>query len=81
MRGNSLPMEVLFGGLCFLVSVSLVVGTFGFWIWMLVDCLKNEPSEGNDKLVWVLVIVFLHFIGAAIYYVVRRPERIERFGR
>ena len=74
-------MEVLFGGLCVLLSVSLVAGAFVFWIWMLVDCLKNEPSEGNDKLIWVLVIVFLHFIGAAIYYIVRRPERRERFGR
>ena len=44
---------------------------------MLVDCLKNEPSEGNDKIVWLLVIVFTKFIGAAIYYFVRRPARMR----
>ena len=51
-----------------------------FWVWMLVDCVSNEPSEGNDKLIWALVIIFLNFLGAAIYYFARRPQRIEQFG-
>lgn len=46
-----------------------------FWIWMLVDCLKHESSKGNDKLIWVLVIVLTNWIGALIYFFVRRPER------
>ena len=45
------------------------------WIWMLVDCLKHESAEGNDKLIWVLVIVLTNWIGALIYFFVRRPER------
>ena len=49
--------------------------TMAFWIWMLVDCLKHEPSEGNDKIIWVLVIVLANWIGALIYFFVRRPER------
>jgi hypothetical protein len=57
-----------------------VLGTI-FWIWMLVDCATKEPSTGNDKIVWVLVIVFTHWIGAAIYYFVRRPQRIAETGR
>jgi Phospholipase_D-nuclease N-terminal len=52
-----------------------------FWIWMLIDCLTKEPDEGNSKLVWALVILFTHFIGAAIYYFVRRPERLKMYGR
>ena len=48
---------------------------------MLVDCASNEPSEGNDKIVWILVILFTFFIGAAIYYLVRRPERMRNHGR
>ena len=63
--------------LVFIIPVVLAVGLFliGFWVWMLIDCLKNEPSEGNDKLVWLLVIVFTKIFGAAIYYFVRRPRR------
>jgi Phospholipase_D-nuclease N-terminal len=51
-----------------------------FWIWVLVDCLLKEPSEGNDKVAWVLFILFVPLIGAAIYYFVRRPERIKVVG-
>ncbi len=48
---------------------------FAFWVWMLVDCLKYESSEGNDKLVWALVIVLTNWIGALIYFFVRRSSR------
>ncbi len=57
-----------------------IAGTI-LWIWMLVDCATNEPSEGNDKILWILVIVLTHWIGALIYLLVRRPERIRKFGR
>jgi uncharacterized membrane protein YfhO len=52
-----------------------------FWIWTLVDCIKNEPDTGNDKIIWLLVIVLLHSLGALIYLLARRPQRIEMYGR
>ena len=57
------------------------LASFGFWIWMLIDAATNEPSYGNDKIVWILVIVFTGFIGAAIYYFVRRSQRMSTIGR
>ena len=51
-----------------------------FWVWMIIDCATKEPSEGNDKIIWILVIVFTHLIGALIYYFFRRPERIKKYG-
>lgn len=51
------------------------LAAFAFWVWMLVDCLKFESSQGNDKLIWVLVLVFANWIGALIYFFVRRRER------
>ena len=54
---------------------------FAFWVWMLVDCATNEPSEGNDKIVWILVVVLAQLIGALIYFFVRRPKRRRQFGR
>ena len=61
--------------LLLMVTVCAALAGFAFWIWMLIDCLKNEPDGGNTKVIWVLVIVLAHFIGALIYYFVRRPER------
>lgn len=52
-----------------------------FWIWMIVDCATNEPSEGNNKIVWILIILFANWIGAIIYYLARRPKRIEEYGK
>ena len=79
MHANAEPA---LGGLCCLAPFFLigVLGTI-FWIWMLVDCVTKEPSEGNDKIVWVVVIVLTHWIGALIYYLVRRPKRIEQYGK
>ncbi len=72
--------ELFLGPLCFLPFAMIGLAATAFWVWMLVDCLMKEPSEGNDKLIWALVIVLTHWIGALIYYFVRRPQRIEQYG-
>ncbi len=41
---------------------------------MLVDCLQNPSLQGNDKIVWVLVILFLHVLGALIYFFVGKSR-------
>ncbi|MEO9086324.1 MAG: PLD nuclease N-terminal domain-containing protein [Ktedonobacteraceae bacterium] len=58
----------------------IIVGSI-FWVWMLVECITREPSEGNDKVVWLLIILFTHMVGALIYFFVRRPQRIQLMGR
>ena len=63
-----------------LYVVLSLAGTF-FWIWMIVDCATKEPSEGNTKIVWILIIVLTHWIGALVYFVFRRSKRIQEFGR
>jgi hypothetical protein len=67
-------MDQVFSALLLLLSVGVGLTMFIFWVRMLIDCAKNEP-EGNDKLVWIIVIVFTGIIGAFIYYFVRRPQR------
>jgi phospholipase D-like protein len=51
-----------------------------FWIWMVVECATKEPNQGNDKIVWIVIIVFAQLIGALVYYFVRRPQRISQYG-
>jgi phospholipase D-like protein len=73
-------MTELFG-IFFLLFIILGLALCAFWIWMLIDCISNEPSQGNDKIIWVLVILLLQGIGALIYFFVRRPERIRQVGK
>jgi len=70
-------LPVLVIGIAGLFSVGLIA----FWIWMLVDCASNEPSTGNDKLIWILVIVLAGLLGALIYLIARRPQRKAQYGR
>ena len=76
-------MEFAFGAgaLFFLFMCLGFLAALGFWVWMLIDCATNEPSEGNDKVVWIVIIIFTQWIGALVYYFARRPERIRQFGR
>jgi hypothetical protein len=57
------------------IWLSIAVGVTVLWIWTLIDCIKNEPTEGNERIVWVVVIAVTHLIGALIYLIVRRPQR------
>ena len=52
-----------------------------FSVYTLVDCAQNEPSEGNTKIIWILIILFGMGVGPLIYFLVRRPERISSTGR
>ena len=67
--------------LLMLVFAGINIVGFILWIWMIIDCALNEPSEGNDKIIWILVIVLTNWIGALIYFLVRRPTRIAQYGR
>jgi Phospholipase_D-nuclease N-terminal len=49
--------------------------TLIFWIFMLVDCLKNPQLKGNEKILWVLVIIFTYMIGALLYLFIGRARR------
>jgi preprotein translocase subunit YajC len=47
---------------------------------MLADCLINESSQGNAKIIWTLVILLTYFLGALLYLVIRRPQRKRELG-
>jgi len=63
------------------IMMTVAALLMAFWIWMIVDCAKHESSSGNDKVVWMLIIIFTHWIGALIYFFVRRLQRKKLGGR
>ncbi len=75
MTHNNTPIFVgLLGIFLVLMIIVVAVALFAFWLWMLIDALRNKALTDNEKLVWVLVIVFLHFLGAIIYFFVARSK-------
>lgn len=57
---------------CIVFPLMLLV--FGFWIWMLVDVLRKDFPGENEKVIWVLVVVLLSWIGALVYFFVGRKN-------
>jgi len=64
----------IFGILAFLVAVAIGVAVFAFWIWMLIHAITNKWLDNTERIIWVLVVLFLHALGALIYFFVGRPK-------
>jgi hypothetical protein len=52
----------------------MVFGLIGvvFWLWALVDAIRNPALDSTMRLIWVLVIIFLSLLGALLYLVIGR---------
>jgi len=70
--------HIAFGGfhiVFLLFLLPLVLLSTVFWIWMLISAIQNKGLNDTERICWVLVIVFLHFIGALIYLVVGHSKK------
>jgi hypothetical protein len=59
----------------FAVLLPIVLALFAFWIWMLISAVQNKGLSEGKKIAWVLVIVFIHWLGALLYFFVGHPKR------
>ncbi len=73
-------LEFLFDSLFALASGLASLALTAFMVWMIVDCATKERREGHERLIWIIITVFLPYLGALVYYIVRRPERIRAYG-
>ena len=63
--------SVFSGGL--LCGFGLIgLALFAFWVWSLVDAIKNPKLDGNMRLIWVIVIVVVGPLGSLIYLLAGR---------
>jgi hypothetical protein len=42
---------------------------------MLIDCVKNPALVDNQKIVWILIVVFLNGFGALLYFFIARSKK------
>ena len=66
--GGPFDLLILFT-VIFLVCLPTV-----FWIVEIVDVARRSFYEPNNKIIWILVVIFLHFIGALVYYFVGKKQ-------
>ena len=66
--------ELMFFPLWIMIFVFLFLFLlFIFWLWAIIDCLRSNLSVGQ-KLLWLFVIFFFHFIGALLYFIFSKTK-------
>ena len=60
------------------VIIILMIALFGFLlpIIALIDILKNK-FNGNDKIIWVLVVIFFNILGSILYFAIGQNQKIK----
>ena len=64
------------GLIIWLLGAVVALAAFIFWIIMLVDAIRNPRLSDTTKLMWVLLMIFLPFLGTLIYFFVGRNPAV-----
>lgn len=62
------------GGGMLLVFAIIGIAVLAFWIWALIDAIKNPRLTDNERLIWIIVILLTSWLGALIYLIVGRKK-------
>ena len=63
------------GGL--LITLLVILFIFLIPLLALISVLMNE-FRGNEKIMWVIIIIFLPFLGSLLYFLVGRDKRLNK---
>jgi len=66
----------LFGG-GIIISLLVILFIFLFPLLALISALMSD-FPGNDKILWVLIILLLPFLGSVLYFLIGRVKRTNR---
>lgn len=66
----------MLGSIQILIVVAVAFIVLGFQIYALVDAIRSDFKGKNDKLIWILVILFLGLIGSIVYFIVGKEQKV-----
>jgi hypothetical protein len=66
----------IFAGIL-IIPILLFITCFLLWLFALIDVLRHEFT-GSNKLIWVLLVCFLPFIGPILYFAIAGRQKIVR---
>lgn len=44
------------------------------WIWALIDVIRRQFTNQNDKTLWLIIVILLGWIGGIVYLIVGRKK-------
>lgn len=56
--------------------------TFGLaltavWIFALIDVVRSDFRGNNDKIIWLLLVILLPFLGTILYFVIGQSQKLD----
>ena len=49
---------------------------FAIWVWTIIDIIKSEFKDNNEKILWVVLVILLPFIGTTLYFAIGSKNRV-----
>lgn len=59
-----------------LLWLFVALAVFG-WIYAIVDVARSNFKKQNDKITWMMVVIFLNFAGATAYWIFGRRRKAD----
>lgn len=75
-KNAAMTFLFLFGG-GLLITLLFVFFIILLPLMALISVLMND-FPGNEKIIWVVIILFLPFLGSVLYFLIGRDKRITR---
>ena len=70
-------MEIVTLESALLIWTIFTLAIIGFWIIAMADVLRHDFRGNNEKLIWILTVIFMPFLGTILYFIIGRNNRIK----
>lgn len=64
-------------GFIFLFVIGVGLAVTGVWLFALIEVIQSEFKGENDKLIWLLLVILLPFLGTILYFTVGRNQKLD----
>ena len=58
----------------------LVLIPFILWCIVLVDIIRSNFKDSNNKIIWLIVVIFIPFIGVILYPLIGPGQKLKASG-
>lgn len=70
-----------FGGIEIILVLIIAVLPVILIIWAIIDLVTSQFTDSTNKLIWAIIILFMPFIGAILYLIIGRKQKINSTNR
>ncbi len=55
--------------------LSVIMAMAGLWIYAIIDVVRSEFKGEHDKLIWLLLVILLPFVGTILYFTIGKDQK------